>query len=572
MAAVIACSLMLVGCSRSSFLGRQFDDLTAKYNTYYNANRTYEEQERRLRKEDEPVNLDRYLLVFQVQSVTGRSAELEKVIQKSADLLRKHPESKWVDDALMLIGKSYFHQAQYVGAEQKFNEVIALGSDRYDEAIFWLARTLVASQSQQAAEDLIRTALSSDRLKDKWRPRLHLLLGDLRTDFGDWEGAIAALEAGLEDIDDGDLAARAQFLLGQLHETVGDYEASANAYRLAAERKPLYELWFAAMYSYYRVEGLYGDPEIALAGLQKMLRDNKHFQYYDRIEYNRARVYGAAGDPIASTRILRGVLYPPPGRRSTSIRGEIHYRLGELNRDLTGDFVRAAAHFDTAATSLRTNPSETETYTPDAIVDARELARMFDTYRDVKEEVREMDSLLYLGSLDDEAFDQAVREVRERLAIEARRIAEEMERRQTRTSFQRFGGADATPGAQQAAAARQQRGRFGFLNHKDLQLVQEAFINFRREWGDRPLIPGWRREEVVVSTRSGQQDELDKVEGTVQVQQSGGALMNFLPPVDVSNVPRDSVSRAKMRSRRSAAHYKLANVLFLSMGLPASRR
>ena len=211
----------LTGCTRSSFVGRQFDDLTARYNTHYNANRTFKEQERRLQKEEKPVDLDRYLEIYEVPQTQGRSAEFEKVIEKSADLLRKHPESKWVDDALMLIGKSYFYQSNYVGAEQKFNEVIALGGSLTDEATFWMSRTLVASQSNQAAEDVIRTALASEELKDDWRPRLLLLLGDLRAETGDWEGAIEAIQAGLEDINKGDIAARAEFALGQLLETVG---------------------------------------------------------------------------------------------------------------------------------------------------------------------------------------------------------------------------------------------------------------------------------------------------------------------------------------------------------------
>ena len=481
------------------------------------------------------------------------------------------PESKWVDDALMLIGKSYFYQSNYVGAEQKFNEVIALNGSLHDDAIFWLSRTLVASQADQDAEDLIRTALASEDLEDKWRPRLLLLLGDLRTEVGDWEGAISALDFGLEDIDDGDAAARGQYLLGQLYETVGDYEKAIEAYDEVRRYKPLYELSFAAMFSKYRVEGIYRDPQVGIAGFEKMARDNKHFQYLDRIEYGRARSYMAAGDPIAARRILWGILYPPPGRPATSIRGHVHYRLGEMHRDLTGDFHLAAAHFDTAASSLRTAVLQNETYHPDAILDARVTADVFSTYREVADDVHRMDSLLYLGTLDQEEFDAAVLQVRESLAREAARAMAELERRQAQTSFQRAAVTEAgRSGAQNQNAGNRQRGRSGFLNHRDIQMAQEGFLSFRRIWGDRPLIPGWRREEVVLSTRSEQQDQLDQVDNPVQQQASQAGIMNFLPPVDISEVPRDSASRVAMQVERAAARYKLANVLFLSMALPDS--
>ena len=183
-----------------------------------------------------------------------------------------------------------------------------------------------------------------------------------------------------------------------------------------------------------------------------------------------------------------------------------------------------------------------------------------------------MDSLLYLGTLDDDEFDEAVRKVREALAVEAARVAAELERRQTRSSFQRAAVTEAGGGIAQNTqfGSGSQPGRFGFLNHKDIQLVQEAYLNFRRTWGDRPLVPGWRREEVVLSTRSEQQDELDKAASPVQSQSIPGLPMSFLPPVDISAVPRDSISQVKMRSERAAARYKLANVLFLQAGLPDS--
>ena len=58
--------------------------------------------------------------------------------------------------------------------------------------------------------------------------------------------------------------------------------------------------------------------------------------------------------------------------------------------------------------------------------------------------------------------------------------------------------------------------------------------------------------------------------GVIRTESEAVSGLSFLPPVDVSNVPRDSASRAEMKSRRAAARYKLANVLFLSANLPDS--
>ena len=64
------------------------------------------------------VDRSRYVPIF--LEPTGRVDEsaFEKATQKSADVIREHPDSKWVDDALLLIGKSHFYQQNYVGAAQ----------------------------------------------------------------------------------------------------------------------------------------------------------------------------------------------------------------------------------------------------------------------------------------------------------------------------------------------------------------------------------------------------------------------------------------------------------------------
>ncbi|RMF57303.1 MAG: hypothetical protein D6746_11295, partial [Bacteroidetes bacterium] len=142
---------MLAGCGSSSFLGRRVDNFTAYYNTFYNARKAYERGVKSLERDNVPVDRTRYLPVFSDPDRAPRSQDFADAIKKSADVLRDHPTSKWADDALLLIGKSYFYQQNYVGAEQKFREVIDLGSDLEDEARFWLARTLIASQAYDEA-------------------------------------------------------------------------------------------------------------------------------------------------------------------------------------------------------------------------------------------------------------------------------------------------------------------------------------------------------------------------------------------------------------------------------------
>ena len=113
--------LILSGCSRGGFLGKRVDNFTAYYNTFYNAKKEYRTGIKAIeRAGDQNINRNLYLSVFLTPERVSSQNNFDEAILKSADVLRENPNSKWVDDALLLIGQSYFYLKNYVGAEQKF--------------------------------------------------------------------------------------------------------------------------------------------------------------------------------------------------------------------------------------------------------------------------------------------------------------------------------------------------------------------------------------------------------------------------------------------------------------------
>ena len=86
------------------------------YNTFYNAKKNYmkAEAQRRLSEAD-PENRG-------LQN-TYRSLYLT-AIRKASTVLQLHPESDWVDDSLVLIGKAYYWRGEYAQAIEKFDELL----------------------------------------------------------------------------------------------------------------------------------------------------------------------------------------------------------------------------------------------------------------------------------------------------------------------------------------------------------------------------------------------------------------------------------------------------------------
>ena len=570
--------LLLASCSPPSFVAQRYQNFTAYYNTFYNAQEAFEQGTASLASVDAPIDRDRYLPVFVPPDRAGGGEAFDRAIQKAADVLRNHPDSKWVDDALLLIGKSYFYQQNHVGAAQKFREAIALETDLEGEARFWLARSLIQSGASEAAETHLRASLDDAATSfDTWTAMMQLARGELYARQERWDAAAIALDRGLSGDPDDRAAARAAFLLGQVRETLEVHTAAARAYEVVNENyQPRYELAFAARISAIRVRGLHGDPEAALDRLRRMERDDKNFEKRGEMALLRGKLHQAMGRPGQAREIYRTLLYDSESGGGRTVRGPVHYALGVLYQDAYDDFSRAAAHFDTAATALSRASLPTDEAlgaAPVAIRDSRARADLFRNLADRSTLVSRLDSLLRLGSLSDEAFQDVVATLRARRAEEASQRRRAAARRE---ATQRFGGTVRTERAgagqqqqQQASAAASEDA--GFLFYRNPAQAQEARRNFERRWGRRPLVPNWRRLSAI-RTQSAPEESAAPAGDAVAAAGAPGTDVDAPPAaaVDVSAVPRDSASQAQMRAQRAVARYEFGNALFLAAGRPDS--
>lgn len=570
----VAAALVLPGCKSSSFVGKRYDNFTAYYNTFYNARRSYRSGVKSQERRDETVDRTEYIGVFVQSGPAGGGRDFEDAVLKSADVLRDHPDSKWVDDALLLIGKSYFYDGNYVGAQQKFREAIDLSTGLGDEARFWLARTFIAGGDFERAEASITEGLAGLVEEREWVSALRLALGELRVKQGDWEEAAENLSEGLEVVRDKEIAARASFLLGQVLETLGRYEEAVEAYGRVRGYRPDYELDYAAQYSSIRVEGTYVDPQSALGRLRRMERDDKHFAYHAELALLRGDILRAMGLADEAYNVYDELLYGETFTQQIStLRGRLHFGLAQLYRDLDEDFVLAAAHFDTAASALRTGASlsgtavDPITLSPEAIRNAQELKEAFGSYATAYGEVARMDSLLSLGAMDDSTFAEKVLELRR---LRAEELAERQRLQEERSIARAFQASAQSPianrGLPQGKVIPSQNAsgqEAGFLFHDDPVMRQEGRLSFTIKWGERPRVPNWRRMDAV----SGASVEAGEMAGD---EEEVELLEDQLPEVDISAVPRDSTAQAEMNADRALARYDVGNTLFLGIERPDS--
>ena len=567
---------VLLGCGRGTFLGRQYDDLTAYYNGFYNAEQAFEDGLESVNQSSGDVDRMRYLSIFPDPEEGSGGESFEEAIQKSAEILREHPESKWVDDALFLIGRARFYQENYVGATEKFREVIALGGKREGEARFWLSRTLVAADRYEEAAEALRAGLEREADYGLWTAHMRLVRGELLARQEDWAEAEDALSAGLTNNLPDEVGGRAAFLLGQVRETLEKPETAQRAYERVLEFNPPYALEFEARLGAIEMQGLRGQPQQALRRIEELRREDNTNEMRGKIAGVRARLYQAMDRPDrareALTAVLRGEEAP-----TGEIEGRLHYDLATLYRDTYEDFTQAAAHFDTAATQLSSSSAgqgasgsgRNARILPQAPTDA---AAQSDRFQDLAERTRtvaRMDSLLRLGQMPQPEFQAAVEQIRRKRLKQRKEAAE----RQNRREQQFLGGRQqasarrAQAGPSQQNAVQTQSADAGFLFHRDPTLVQQGRRQFEQRWGQRPLVDNWRRVDAI---RSRDEEEGDAEDVVAAGPQSSEEQEPAEQVLDLSAVPRDSASQAEMMADRAVARYELANALFRAAGRPDS--
>ncbi|MEO1022600.1 MAG: tetratricopeptide repeat protein [Bacteroidota bacterium] len=543
----------LYGC-KSSFKSN-WTNFTAHYNTYYNAQLNYEIGERKNLDQSRPYN---ELLPIRVHKipVNAGGGDFEKAIEKGADVLRKFEDSKWVDDALQLIGKSYYFRREYFSADQKFLELYTSSNNEVlrQNAIVWRTRTLLELELYGEGVRYINEQLAE--IGEDWtksnRAEAEVLLAQHYVAQENWPLASQHLKIGVGDLPRKDLKERGFFLLGQLYERQDSLKQALDAYERVGKHFTEYELQYLANKKKAELARKTGDMKKAYNVYYSMSRDDKNNDVRHELEYELGRTLQLNGEIEEAREVYYEVLHGKLSNPDNITRAKTYYGLAEIYRYSYDDFYQAAAYYDSAAGM--NIPIED---TPESF-NAEDLSESFGAYAQAKREIFTQDSLLYLGSLSPSEFDSVLNTIKEQRLQELeqqRRLAEQQQ--------------NTLVNIDQDVSGPQQGGiNNGFLNYRSPQLVANARRQFIAIWGDRPLVDGWRFASLIKNTPL-EVDDQDSLSAGNTVQQGRGAEQIT---IDLSRIPFTPVAKDSVRNLIAAQKYELGNLFFLSLELPDSAK
>lgn len=304
------------------FMDVRWQNATGYFNTYYNAKRTFDQAEEEIAQrkaerandpnaisgapameipedipETERRQMQQDMMMMHSSVPSSALVLLDKVIEKCSRILINYPKSKWVDNALLLIGKSYVYKSEPLRAERKFQELLDRypDSDLVPEAILWLGKSYMRLERYDLAESMLQRAIEAaiEEGEADIASMAYFELGNMYIVIGDRETAVRKFEQAAEFAADRDQRMDVQLALAREYELIGEKEKAAQAYRDIFQLDPSTELAFIAELNYAKLTRENGDLDEAGNTLINMLENPLYLDYDSKIQLEIAHLYYA---------------------------------------------------------------------------------------------------------------------------------------------------------------------------------------------------------------------------------------------------------------------------------------
>ncbi len=501
--------LMLIwGCStkKNTWLSRNYHNLTAHYNVYFNGNESYKQGVKAIEEANED-DYTQVLAVFPDSKETSKDvamSEMDRAIEKGTKLIKKHsitkkPKrrdgdntikyqrfisqnefNKWVDNAYLLIGKSHFYKHDYQMAQQSFEYMFRefrTGPEWYEAEIYNARAAIELGDFARA-----KIILDNYDIEGKAPDRLYGLFAAVYADYflrqqmyGD---AVPYLEKAIVGAWSRYYKLRLNFILAQTYHKLQRYNDANRAYKTVIRMNPPYKMAFNAKVN--RASVMFGEGGLPAVQkeIAKLLRDKRNVEYEDQIYYALAMAYLAEKqEEEAVDNLLLSV------NKSVSNeyqKGLSFYQLADINYQKP-KYKPAYAYLDSALYSL----DET-----------------FYDYKNISELHSDLEGLVTrLNIVEREDSLQMVARMSEsqRMAFIDDLIAKEKERQEELKKNEEQGGDDLYfTNMQSSSSVTNRSGKWYFYNPNSVALGKSEF---ERKWGRRKLEDNWRRanKEVVVN-------------------------------------------------------------------------
>ena len=359
-----------------------FSSNCAYYNTFYNAEQYFEEAEKlRLEKDGEmiPISaMDKY----------------GKTIEKSKKVIEDFPESKYVNEALLLMGKARYYRSDYDLAIDNLKVIMNAGSDKIkEEAKYWQALCKWKKGSVSASIDELNTLLNNSKSK-RIKAKCYLSLAEIADESKGVDLSLDYLQKAAKLTTNRNERGVIYGKLSKMAFDKQEYTLAKDGYNNVIAfslSKEKVEDAHLQILKVLRIENNYRSAE---KKIKSMLLDDKFNRISGELELELVQLYKAQGDIEDIESRLETIVND---YQRTTVSAEAYYQLGRIHTSDKWDLPKAKEYFD-----MVSKESSRSIYSPMA----KNYSRAIDLYQtavkdiekhskmDISEKIAVSDSLI----------------------------------------------------------------------------------------------------------------------------------------------------------------------------------
>jgi TolA-binding protein len=321
------------------------------YNTFYNAKQGFKRAEKSqqigvINQARTNTNRPPRAAPPQEPSISINDKNLYKEsIDRANKVITFNPKSKYVDDALWLIGKSRYNMGEYISSDKRLGELVTTypNSQFVDGAQYYIGMSQFWLKDYPKALEAFGRI--SEKKKSDYKSQAAYMIAYMDYVQGNFQSSLDGFSKFLKDYKDADSAGSAQFFVGVCLDSLKQYQDARLAYWNVLKYSPPFNLEFDAKFA----AGLAAFKQDSLATGNKIFSDlAKQPRFFDKSSMLRLRL--ADGKQLsdstdAAISEYNKIIEEFP---NTPEAAEASYRLGAIYED-QNDFTKAKDFYNKAA-------------------------------------------------------------------------------------------------------------------------------------------------------------------------------------------------------------------------------
>ncbi len=375
---------LLGACSpqKNTFVSRNFQTMTTKYNVLFNGEEAFKSGLTALEKKHE----DNFWKPLAIEPITFTEPEIPapifgfsggpgstkapsslentpaknpfdiaeekavKAIQKRSMQFNGTEKNRQIDDAYLLLGKARYYTQRFVPAIEAFNYVIAHypQANLIHETKIWRAKANIRIDNEELAIESLRFLLDVDAyetpLTDNVKEQAHTAMAMAYAKTDSIQEVIKHLTAAVVTRKNKVQAARNMFVLGQIYSQLQHKDSASMVFqKLIDFKKAPYKYRIHAHIALAKNTDKNSDTTQVHARLQKLIRNRDNRPYLDALQYQVGMLYvGQKKHEKALTAFQQSLAVKDGGAYQKT---HTHERLGDVYFN-QANFVLASAHYD----------------------------------------------------------------------------------------------------------------------------------------------------------------------------------------------------------------------------------